>query len=148
MALEKTLSIIKPDAVQKNIIGEICSKFEQAGLRIVAAKMAHLSVQKVQEFYAVHKDRHFFGQLVDFMSSGAVMIQVLEGEDAIKLNRELMGATNPAKAEPGTLRYSFARDNAEDEMHKNIVHGSDSPETAATEISFFFQTEEICPRNN
>ena len=133
MATEQTLSIIKPDAVAKNVIGEIYSRFEKAGLKIVAAKMMHLSKEKAGEFYAVHKDRPFFAALVDFMSSGPVMVQVLEGEGAILKNRDIMGATNPAEAAAGTIRADFA-----DSIDANAVHGSDAPETAAQEIRFFF----------
>ena len=133
MATEQTLSIIKPDAVAKNVIGEIYSRFEKAGLKIVAAKMMHLSKEKAGEFYAVHKERPFFAALVDFMSSGPVMVQVLEGEGAILKNRDIMGATNPAEAAAGTIRADFA-----DSIDANAVHGSDAPETAAQEIHFFF----------
>jgi nucleoside-diphosphate kinase len=141
MAVERTISIIKPDAVAKNVIGEIYSRFEKAGLTIVAAKMAHLSREQAEGFYAVHKERPFFKDLVAFMISGPVMIQVLEGEDAVAKNRELMGATNPAQAAPGTIRADFAAS-----IDENAVHGSDAPETAAQEIAFFFKAEEICPR--
>ncbi len=139
--MERTLSIIKPDAVAKNVIGEIYARFEKAGLRIVAAKMKHLSQQDAEGFYAVHKDRPFFNDLVAFMCSGPVMIQVLEGDNAIAMNRELMGATNPQEAAPGTIRADFA-----DSIDANAVHGSDAPETAATEIAYFFSAEELCPR--
>ncbi len=141
MAVERTLSIIKPDAVAKNVIGEIYARFEKAGLKIVAAKMVQLSRAEAEGFYAVHKERPFFNDLVEFMISGPVMIQVLEGEDAIALNRKLMGATNPKEAEPGTIRADFA-----DSIDANAVHGSDAPETAATEIAYFFSQVEICPR--
>ena len=141
MALERTLSIIKPDAVRKNAIGQILARFEQAGLKIVAAKMKHLSRKEAEGFYAVHRERPFFGPLVDFMSAGPVMIQVLEGDDAIAKNRELMGATDPAKAAPGTIRADFAQS-----IDANAVHGSDSPQTAATEVAFFFPTLEIYSR--
>ncbi len=141
MALERTLSIVKPDAVAKNVIGEIYSRFEKAGLEIVAAKMKHLSKEEAEGFYAVHRERPFFGALVEFMSSGPVMIQALEGDDAIAKNRELMGATNPKEAAPGTIRADFA-----DSIDANAVHGSDAPETAATEIAYFFTEQEICPR--
>ena len=141
MAVERTISIIKPDAVAKNVIGEIYSRFEKAGLRIVAAKMAQLSRERAEGFYAVHKERPFFNDLVNFMISGPVMIQVLEGENAIALNRDLMGATNPAQAAPGTIRADFAVS-----IDENAVHGSDSPETAAEEIAFFFKADELCPR--
>lgn len=133
MAIERTLSIIKPDAVAKNVIGEIYSRFEKAGLKIIAAKMVHLSAVEAGQFYAVHKERPFFKGLVSFMTSGPVMIQVLEGEGAIAKNRELMGATDPKKAEPGTIRADFA-----DSIDANAVHGSDAPETAAVEVAFFF----------
>ena len=136
--VEKTLSIIKPDAVAKNVIGEIYSRFEKAGLRIAAAKKMQLSQEQAEAFYSVHKERPFFNDLVRFMVSGPVMIQVLEGEDAIKMNRDLMGATNPAEAAPGTIRADFA-----DSIDANAVHGSDSPETAAQEVSFFFNDTEI-----
>jgi nucleoside-diphosphate kinase len=141
MAIERTISIIKPDAVAKNVIGEIYSRFEKAGLMIVAAKMMHLSREKAGEFYDVHKERPFYGELVDFMTSGPVMVQVLEGEDAIAKNREVMGATNPKEAAPGTIRADFA-----ESIDENAVHGSDAAETAAREIDFFFSAEEICPR--
>ena len=146
MSIERTLSIIKPDAVGKDIIGQIYSKFETAGLQIIAAKMVRLSKKQVGKFYAVHEDKPFYQQLVEFMSSGPVMIQILEGEDAIQENRKLMGATNPRNAEAGTIRHEFARDNNAEEMHKNIVHGSDSAETAKAEIKFFFSDEDIYSR--
>ena len=133
MAVERTLSIIKPDAVAKNVIGEIYARFEKAGLRIVAARMAHLSRNDAEGFYAVHKGRPFFNDLVEFMSSGPVMIQVLEGEGAIAKNRDLMGATDPKKAAPGTIRADFAKS-----IDANAVHGSDGPETASVEIAYFF----------
>ncbi|HFC54424.1 MAG TPA: nucleoside-diphosphate kinase [Gammaproteobacteria bacterium] len=141
MAIERTISIIKPDAVAKNVIGEIYSRFEKAGLKIVAAKMLHLTREQAEGFYAVHRERPFFGDLVEFMTSGPVMVQVLEGENAIARNREVMGATNPAEAAPGTIRADFA-----ESIDENAVHGSDAPETAAAEIDFFFRPEEICPR--
>ena len=141
MAIERTFSIVKPDAVAKNVIGEIYARFEKAGLKIVASKMLHLSREQAEGFYAVHKERPFFGELVDYMTSGPVMVQVLEGEDAIKLNREVMGATNPKEADAGTIRADFAED-----ITENAVHGSDAPATAAVEIEFFFSDEEICPR--
>lgn len=141
MAIERTLSIIKPDAVAKNVIGEIYARFEKAGLRIVAARMLHLSRKQAESFYAVHKERPFFGELVQFMTSGPIMVQVLEGENAIASNREVMGATNPKDAAPGTIRADFAR-----EVTENAVHGSDGPDTAAQEIKFFFEQEEICKR--
>ena len=133
MAIERTLSIIKPDAVAKNVIGEIYSRFESGGLKIVASKMAWLSVQEAGQIYAVHKERPFYGELVEFMTSGQVMVQVLEGEDAIAKNRDLMGATDPKKAAPGTIRADFA-----ESIDANAVHGSDGPDTAKTEIAFFF----------
>jgi nucleoside-diphosphate kinase len=133
MALERTLSIIKPDAVAKNVIGQIYTRFESAGLKIVAAKMAHLSKSEAEGFYAVHKERPFFNDLVKFMISGPVMIQVLEGENAVLKNRELMGATNPKDAAPGTIRADFA-----ESIDANAVHGSDSKENAAIEIAYFF----------
>lgn len=141
MPVERTLSIIKPDAVAKNVIGEIYSRFERAGLKIVAARMKQLSRANAEEFYAVHRERPFFIDLVEFMTSGPVMIQVLEGENAIALNRELMGATNPAEAAPGTIRADFARS-----IDANAVHGSDASETAAVEIACFFNEEEINSR--
>lgn len=141
MAVERTFSIVKPDAVAKNVIGEIYSRFERAGLRIVASKMIHLSREKAEGFYAEHKERPFFGALVDFMTSGPVMVQVLEGENAIKANREIMGATNPAEALRGTIRADYAVS-----VDENAAHGSDSPESAEREISYFFSDEEICPR--
>lgn len=141
MAVERTISIIKPDAVAKNVIGEIYSRFEKAGLKIVAAKMMHLTREQAEGFYAVHKERPFFNDLVAFMTSGPVMVQVLEGEDAIAKNREVMGATNPKEAAPGTIRADFAST-----IDENAVHGSDAPETAKVEIDFFFKPEEICPR--
>ena len=133
MALERTLSIVKPDAVAKNVVGEIYSRFEKAGLKVVAAKMVHLSRGEAEQFYAVHKERPFFKDLVEFMISGPVMIQALEGENAILKNRELMGATDPKKAAPGTIRADFA-----DSIDANAVHGSDAPETAKNEVAFFF----------
>ncbi|NNE04607.1 MAG: nucleoside-diphosphate kinase [Xanthomonadales bacterium] len=136
MSIERTLSIIKPDAVAKNVIGQIYSRFENAGLRIIAARMAHLSREQAEGFYEVHRERPFFSALVEFMTSGPVMIQVLEGEDAINRNRELMGATNPQEAAPGTIRADFA-----ESIDANAVHGSDGPETAAAEIAYFFGDE-------
>ena len=133
MALEQTLSIIKPDAVKKNVIGEIYSRFEKAGLKIVQAQMIDLTKEEAEGFYAVHKDRPFFNDLVSFMTSGRVMIQVLEGEDAVALNRKLMGATNPKEADAGTIRADFA-----DSIDSNAVHGSDSLENAKIEIDYFF----------
>lgn len=141
MAVERTLSIIKPDAVAKNVIGEIYARFEKAGLRIVAARMLHLSRKQAEDFYAVHRERPFFGELVEFMTSGPIMVQVLEGNSAVAKNREVMGATNPKDAAPGTIRADFAK-----EVTENAVHGSDGPETAAQEIRFFFKDGEICER--
>ncbi len=141
MPVERTLSIIKPDAVAKNVIGEIYSRFEKAGLKIVAARMKHLSRADAEEFYAVHSERPFFNDLVAFMTSGPVMIQVLEGENAISLNRELMGATNPQEAAPGTIRADFAQS-----IDANAVHGSDAPETAKVEIACFFEAGDIISR--
>ncbi len=141
MAVERTLSIIKPDAVSKNIIGEIYRRFEQAGLRIVAAKMLHLSREQAEAFYAVHKERPFYNDLVSFMTSGPVMVQVLEGENAVLHHRDVMGATNPANAAAGTIRADFA-----DSVEENAVHGSDAADTAKQEIAFFFEPGEICAR--
>lgn len=141
MAVEQTLSIIKPDAVSKNIIGKIISRFEKAGLKIVAAKMLHMNEDKAGGFYAEHRARPFFGELVEFMTSGPIVVQVLEGENAIALNRELMGATNPENAEEGSIRKDFA-----ESIGRNAVHGSDSAESAAREIRYFFSAEEICSR--
>lgn len=141
MAVERTLSIIKPDAVAKNVIGQILARFESAGLKIVAARMMQLSKAEAEAFYAVHKERPFFKDLVAFMVSGPVMVQVLEGENAILRNRELMGATDPKKAEKGSIRADFA-----DSIDANAVHGSDAPETAANEIAFFFPLMQICSR--
>ncbi|ASG65153.1 nucleoside-diphosphate kinase [Idiomarina sp. X4] len=141
MALERTLSIIKPDAVAKNLIGAIYNRFESAGLRIVASKMMHLSKEQAEGFYAEHKERPFFGALVEFMTSGPIVVQVLEGENAVLKNREIMGATNPAEALAGTLRADYA-----ETIDENAVHGSDATETAAREIAYFFSDEEICPR--
>ena len=141
MALERTLSIVKPDAVAKNVVGQIYSRFENAGLKIVAAKIKHLSRREAEGFYAVHRERPFFDALVEFMASGPVAIQVLEGENAIAKNRELMGATNPKDAAPGTIRADFA-----DSIDANAVHGSDAPETAAQEIAYFFAATEILSR--
>ncbi|NII10937.1 nucleoside-diphosphate kinase [Oleiagrimonas sp. C23AA] len=141
MALERTLSIIKPDAVAKNVIGEIYSRFEKAGLKVVAAKMKQLSKAEAEGFYAVHRERPFFGALVQFMISGPVMIQVLEGDDAIAKNRELMGATNPKEAAEGTIRADFA-----ESIDANAVHGSDAQETARTEIAYFFAATEVTAR--
>jgi nucleoside-diphosphate kinase len=141
MAVEQTLSIIKPDGVSKNLIGEIYGRFEKAGLRIVAARMMHLTQEQAQGFYAVHSERPFFNDLVEYMTSGPVVVQVLEGENAISGNRDIMGATNPADADPGTIRADFA-----ESIEQNIVHGSDGPDTAAVEIAFFFGEDGVCPR--
>jgi nucleoside-diphosphate kinase len=141
MAVEQTLSIIKPDGVQKNLIGEIYSRFEKAGLQIVAARMMHLSKEQAEGFYAVHKERPFFNDLVSYMTSGPVVVQALSGEGAIAKNREIMGATNPADAEPGSIRADFAAS-----IEENVVHGSDAAETAAVEIAFFFGDDGVCPR--
>ncbi|MDH3986606.1 MAG: nucleoside-diphosphate kinase [Gammaproteobacteria bacterium] len=141
MAIEQTFSIIKPDAVAKNVIGEIVSRFEKNGLQVVASKMLHLSKEQAQGFYAVHKERPFYNDLVSFMISGPVVVQVLQGENAISKNRELMGATNPADAAPGTIRADFAST-----VDENAVHGSDAPETAAEEIKYFFGDDGLCPR--
>jgi len=141
MAIERTFSIVKPDGVEKNLIGEVYRRFEQAGLQIIAARMLHLSREQAEGFYAVHKERPFFHDLVSYMISGPVMVQVLAGENAIQKNREIMGATNPADAEPGTLRKDFA-----ESIEENVVHGSDGPDTAAEEIAYFFTDEQICPR--
>lgn len=142
MAIERTLSIIKPDAVGKNVIGEIYSRFEKAGLIVVAAKMVQLSAESAGGFYAEHKERGFFADLIAFMTSGPVMIQVLEGEGAVAQNRDLMGATNPAEAKPGTIRADFAKS-----IDANAVHGSDSAQSASREIAYIFNNDEICPRS-
>jgi nucleoside-diphosphate kinase len=141
VAVERTLSIVKPDAVAKNVIGQIYSRFEAAGLKIIAARMMHLSQAQAEGFYAVHRERPFFADLVKFMISGPVMVQVLEGESAIQKNRDLMGATDPRKAAAGTIRADFAQS-----IDANAVHGSDSPETAAVEIAYFFATSELHSR--
>jgi len=141
MAIERTLSIIKPDAVAKNVIGQIYARFEAAGLQIVAAKMAQLTREQAEGFYAVHRERPFFRDLVEFMISGPVMIQVLEGESAIQKNREIMGATDPKKAAAGTIRHDFAVS-----VDENAAHGSDAAETAAVEIAYFFGQDGVCPR--
>lgn len=141
MSAEQTLSIIKPDGVQKNLIGEIVGRFEKAGLEIIAARMIHLSQQQAEEFYAVHKERPFFNDLVSYMTSGPVMVQALQGEAAIQSNRDIMGATNPADAAPGTIRAEYAAS-----IEENVVHGSDGPDTAAQEIAFFFGDDGVCPR--
>jgi nucleoside-diphosphate kinase len=141
MPTERTFSIVKPEAVANNLIGEIYRRFEQSGLRIVAARMVHLTKSQAEEFYAVHRERPFYADLVSYMQSGPVMVQVLEGEDAIQRNREIMGATDPAQAAPGTIRADFG-----ESLERNAVHGSDGPDTAKTEIAFFFKPEEICQR--
>ncbi len=141
MAVEQTLSIIKPDGVEKNLIGEIVSRFENAGLEVVAARMMHLSKEQAQGFYAVHKERPFFEDLVSYMTSGPVVVQALRGEDAVARNRDIMGATNPTDAEPGTIRADHAAS-----IEENVVHGSDATETAAAEIAFFFGDDGVCPR--
>lgn len=140
MSVEQTLSIIKPDGVEKNLIGEIYRRFEQAGLRIVAARMLHLSREQAEGFYAVHRERPFFRDLVNYMTSGPVMVQALEGESAVSVNRKIMGATNPADADAGTIRADYAAS-----IEENVVHGSDAANTAAQEIAFFFK-DGICPR--
>jgi len=142
MAKEQTLSIVKPDAVSRGIIGEVISRLEKGGLSIVAAKMVHLTKQQAQAFYAIHRERPFFHDLVSFMSSGPVLVMVLDGEDAIAVNRNIMGATDPKEAAPGTIRGDFAKT-----IDANIVHGSDAPETAKTEIAFFFSSEDIFTLN-
>ena len=141
MAVEQTLSIIKPDGVQKNLIGEIYGRFEKAGLEIVAARMMHLSKEQAEGFYAVHRERPFFNDLVSYMTSGPVIVQALSGENAIAKNREIMGATNPADADPGTIRADYAAS-----IEENVVHGSDAAETAAVEIAYFFGDDGVCPR--
>ena len=141
MAVERTLSIVKPDGVAKNLIGEVYRRFEKAGLKIVAAKMLKLRQDQAEGFYAVHKARPFYADLVRYMTSGPVMVQVLEGDNAIKANRDIMGATNPKQAAPGTIRADFAAS-----IEENVVHGSDGPETAKNEIAFFFSEAELCPR--
>jgi nucleoside-diphosphate kinase len=141
MALERTLSIVKPDGVQKNLIGEVFRRFEQAGLRIVAARMLQLSQSQAEGFYAVHRERPFYRDLVRYMTSGPVMVQVLEGENAVTRNRDIMGATDPKKAAPGTIRADLAAS-----IEQNVVHGSDAPETAAREIAFFFAESDLCAR--
>ena len=141
MTVERTLSIVKPDGVRKNVIGEVYRRFEQAGLRIVAARMMRLSQSEAEGFYAVHRERPFFRDLVAYMTSGPVMVQVLEGEGAVARNREIMGATDPKKAAPGTIRADLA-----ESIEQNVVHGSDSPENAAREVGYFFAETELCPR--
>ena len=141
MALERTLSIVKPDGVARNLIGEVYRRFEQAGLRVVAARMRHLTPAEAQGFYAVHRERPFFKDLCQYMTSGPVVVQVLEGENAVQKHRDIMGATDPKKAAPGTIRADLAAS-----IEENVVHGSDSTENAAREIAFFFSETEICPR--
>jgi nucleoside-diphosphate kinase len=141
MALERTFSIVKPDGVQKNLIGQVYSRFEKAGLKIIAARMLHLTQAQAEGFYAVHRERGFFKDLVKYMTSGPVIAQVLEGDNAVAKHRELMGATDPKKAAPGTIRADFASS-----IEENVVHGSDSAENAAVEIAFFFATSDLCPR--
>jgi nucleoside-diphosphate kinase len=141
MALERTFSIVKPDGVQKNLIGQVYSRFEKAGLKIIAARMVQLTQAQAEGFYAVHRERPFFKDLVKYMTSGPVVVQVLEGENAVAKNRELMGATDPKKAAAGTIRADFASS-----IEENVVHGSDSAENAAVEIAFFFATSDLCPR--
>lgn len=141
MALERTFSIVKPDGVARNLVGQVLARFEKAGLKVVAARMQHLSQREAEGFYAVHAARPFFKDLVKYMTSGPVLLQVLEGENAIAKNREIMGATDPKKAAPGTIRADFA-----ESIEANTVHGSDAPETAAQEIAYFFRGTEICPR--
>ncbi len=141
MAIERTLSIIKPDAVAKNVIGQIYTRFEEAGLKIIAARMMQLSREQAEGFYAVHKERPFFNDLVEFMISGPVIVQALEGENAIAVHREIMGATNPADAAPGTIRADYAKT-----VDENAVHGSDAPETAAVEIAYYFSEDDLCAR--
>jgi len=141
MAIERTLSIIKPDGIEKNLIGEVYRRFEAAGLQIIAARMLHLTEAQAGAFYAVHRERPFYADLVAYMTSGPVMVQVLEGENAVAKHREVMGATDPAKADPGTIRADFAKS-----IEENVVHGSDAPETARQEIAFFFAGTDICPR--
>jgi nucleoside-diphosphate kinase len=142
MSIERTFSIVKPDAVRRNLIGKIYDRFELGGLHIIASRMVHLTRAQAQEFYAVHRERPFYDDLVTYMTSGPVMVQVLEGENAIARNREIMGATNPSDAAPGTIRADFA-----ESVEANSVHGSDAPETASQEISFFFDESDLCPRS-
>ena len=141
MTIERTFSIVKPDGVEKNLIGEVYRRFEAAGLSIVAARMLHLTSEQAEGFYAVHRERPFYNDLVSYMTSGPVMVQVLEGENAIAKNREVMGATNPADADPDTIRADFAAS-----IEENVVHGSDGPDTAREEIAFFFSADQVCPR--
>lgn len=141
MTVERTFSIVKPDGVEKNLVGEVYTRFEKAGLQIIASRMLHLTREQAEGFYAVHRERPFYNDLVSYMTSGPVVVQVLEGEDAIAKNREIMGATDPAEADPGTIRADFATS-----IEENVVHGSDGPDTAREEIRFFFSEDEICPR--
>ena len=141
MVIERTLSIVKPDGVQRDLIGEVYRRFEEGGLRIVAAKMLHLTTRQAEGFYEVHRERPFYRELVDYMTSGPVMVQVLEGDHAIDRNREIMGATNPTDAAAGTIRADFASS-----IQENVVHGSDGPDTAAREIDYFFDSSELCTR--
>ncbi len=141
MTIERTFSIVKPDGVEKNLIGEVYGRFEKAGLTIIASRMLHLTREQAEGFYAVHKERPFYNDLVSYMTSGPVMVQALEGENAIAKNREIMGATNPAEADPGTIRADFASS-----IEENVVHGSDGPDTAREEIAFFFSDDQLCPR--
>ena len=141
MSIERTFSIVKPDAVRRNLIGKIYERFESGGLQLLAARMIHLTRAQAQEFYGVHRERPFYNDLVEYMISGPVMVQVLEGETAIARNREIMGATNPADAAPGTIRADFA-----ESVEANAVHGSDGPDTARQEIAFFFDDADLCPR--
>lgn len=141
MTIERTFSIVKPDGVEKNLIGEVYGRFEKAGLNIIASRMLRLTREQAEGFYAVHKERPFYNDLVSYMTSGPVVVQVLEGDNAVMKNREIMGATNPADADPGTIRADFAAS-----IEENVVHGSDAPETAREEIEFFFSADEICPR--
>ncbi len=141
MTIERTFSIVKPDGVEKNLIGEVYGRFEKAGLTIIASRMLHLTREQAEGFYAVHKERPFYNDLVSYMTSGPVMVQALEGENAIAKNREIMGATNPAEADPGTIRADFASS-----IEENVVHGSDGPDTAREEIAFFFSDNQLCPR--
>jgi nucleoside-diphosphate kinase len=143
MSLEQTLSIVKPDAVQKNVIGKILDRFETAGLRVIACKMLQLTKKQAEDFYAIHRQRPFFAELVEYMISGPIVAHILEGDDAIRRNREIMGKTNPTEAAPGTIRADFA-----ESLQVNAVHGSDGPDTASNEIAFFFRDEDICQRSN
>ncbi|MFO7642586.1 MAG: nucleoside-diphosphate kinase [Candidatus Competibacteraceae bacterium] len=142
MAVERTLSIIKPGAVRRNLIGQIISRFESSGLRVAAARMLQLSQEQAEQFYAIHRERPFYSDLVTYMTEGPILVMVLEGEDAIAKNRAIMGSTDPSKATPGTIRFDLAKNTT-----RNTVHGSDAPETAATEIAFFFKPSELCPRH-